>query len=466
MTRTEVTWGAVAILGVMVGSIGWLIVGSNYPYIWALSVGLLLVAVLPFLYEAVARRIDPFAPIFWTGAIFIALYAGPAIERLVEADFSFAGIYTSVYPPNVIMAYVLASVLIGLLCIYYGYYHVAGRRIASRLPQFKQGWSSRRAWILISVLTLVGGIGYLTLPGGGGPRSHLAKGSSKFSFMAVNLLITSSILIMADIAIRHVDYANAVVRFSSPRKFLGGGILIVANINLLWTLGGRARSFGILVIGTFLTHYFIHRIPPVLAAGFIMLVELMGSWVAGLAGALLDLDSVGVIQALLNPYFLMESPTRPFNNIVLLFAGVPHELDFQLGATFASAFFALVPAQPFPETQAVFNPVFNPIPGLDYGFSITLIGELYLNFWLPGIVVGMLGVGIVMRTVYEWAIIQRPTTASIVVFCVIANNFLLGGNFSNSAPGLGLKVLPALLALYYIAGGITLHPTSGHDQAV
>jgi hypothetical protein len=271
---------------------------------------------------------------------------------------------------------------------------------------------------------------------------------------------------MADIAIRHVDYANAVLRFSSPHKLLGGGILTVVNIYLLWTLGGRARPFGILVVGTFLTHYFIHRIHPLMAAGFIILVELMGGWVAGIAGALLDLDPVGVIHALLNPYFLLESPTRPFNNIVLLFAGVPHKLDFQLGATFASAFFALVPAQPFPETQAVFNPVFNPPAGLDYGFPITLIGELYLNFWLPGIVVGMLAVGIVMRTVYEWAIIQRPTTASIVVFCVIANNFLIRGNFSNAAPGLGVKVLPALVALYYIAGGITFYPTSGHKKTV
>jgi hypothetical protein len=63
-------------------------------------------------------------------------------------------------------------------------------------------------------------------------------------------------------------------------------------------------------------------------------------------------------------------------------------------------------------------------------------------------------VGIVMRAIYEWLVSDRATAASLVLFSLLTNGFLLLGNFSNTFPKLGMKLLPMLAALYFIAGGI------------
>ena len=82
------------------------------------------------------------------------------------------------------------------------------------------------------------------------------------------------------------------------------------------------------------------------------------------------------------------------------------------------------------------------------------MGELYLNFWIPGIVVGMLLVGVIMRAVYHWLItgVGSDNIAGAVLFATLSNNFLLGGNFSNSAPALGLRILPMLAILLFVTG--------------
>lgn len=454
----------VILIGFLIGIGVNRVISTQYPKVWAAIVVVTALAIVPFIYEFHRGAIDPFAPILWVSPLFIALYTGPAAERLLLSDFTFKAQYMIPGHATNYMFEVLIFSAIGLVFLIIGYYWEGGKRASKYIPTFQSTWSSRRAWASIVVLILVGVTGYLSLSFGNGPRTQLAKGSNMYAFIAVNLLNTASILIITEILLNHTTYRDLVLGFGSPIKIGGMSLLVLINLQLLWTLGGRKRAFIIFVIGLFLLHYLYRKFSVLGGIGAYVFVTFLPEWAAELVISLLGLDFDVFIRTLTNPVFLVQSPTRAFNNIVILFSGVPNVLDYQYGMTFLSAFFAVVPWQPVPQTQRVYNNAFYPEIIGDYGVPITLIGELYVNFWIIGVVGGMLLLGVAMRTFYEWAVVSHSTTASLVLFSTVANTFLIGGNFSNSAPNLGLKVLPLLLTLIFICG-IDYSPTRNHIES-
>jgi hypothetical protein len=309
--------------------------------------------------------------------------------------------------------------------------------------------------VAIAALLAVGIVGFLSLrPAiGTGPRSHLAKGGSKFAFIAVNFLNIASVIVIADVLIGWPT-DRWQPSLWTVLKAVVATVIVVGNSLLLWQLDGRGRAFGIIIVAVFLFHYLFRRFSFSAGIGLFTVIKAIPSWAIALLTSIIALDFGGFASELASPYLFRASPYTSFNNIVVLFAGVPERLGFQGGVTFLSAFFELVPAQPFPETQVVYNQAFLPSWGTGAGVPVTLLGELYLNFGLVGIVVGLFVVGIVMRAIYEWLVSDRATAASLVLFSLLTNGFLLLGNFSNTFPKLGMKLLPMLAALYFIAGGI------------
>lgn len=145
---------------------------------------------------------------------------------------------------------------------------------------------------------------------------------------------------------------------------------------------------------------------------------------------------------------------------MVLVSGVPEELGFTYGETFLNAFFEVLPLHPFRGVNEVYNAAFYPSIAGNYGVPVTMVGELYLNFWVIGVPIGFLVIGIIVRATYEQLIVQRTSFASIVIFAAITNDFLLMGNFGNSLPGTGLLLLPLCCCLYYISGGLDFEQSS------
>jgi len=421
-----------------------------------LTIGLLFVtALLPVLHTVVSRRKDYFDPINWSGLLLFVIVGVPALRRVISRDYRFYGEFTQQAPSNVIIQMVVVATILALLCLYAGYYLSAGKKIARRLPRYSTSWSSEKAWSVIIVFLFVGYVGYFLLSGmiSTGPRSQLADGFSKYAFIAVNLLNTASILAVSDLLmdIKYYDYKFEIQEYT---KIIYVSLIVISNAALLLNLGGRGRAFSIFIISIFLAHYLVKNTSIYGPALAFSLLYTISSWVAEIMGSLLSLNIVGAVDTILSPYLFRDTPRIQFNQLFIVFSSVPEELSFQYGQTFLSAMFALFPFQPVPQTQTVYNRAFAPSAGTDYGVPITLIGELYLNFWIPGIIVGFFICGVFIRVFYEWCIGLSRNIGGIILFSAVTNNFLLIGNFSNSAPTLGLKLIPLLLAILYISGGL------------
>lgn len=389
----------------------------------------------------------------WSGLLLFIIVGVPSFRRITSRDYQFFGEFTQHAPGHIIIQMVIAATILALLCLYAGYYLSTGKKIAEQLPRYSASWSSEKAWSVIITFLLIGYVGYFLLSGmiSTGPRSQLAKGFSKYAFIAVNLLNTASILAVSDLLLG-IKYDNYTLKIHSYNKIIYVSIIVLSNAALLLDLGGRGRAFGIFIIGIFLVHYLLKRTSiygPIFAFSLLYIIP---KWVAEIMRNILTFDITGIISAILSPALFRQTPNIQFNQLYIIFSSVPEELSFQYGRTFLSAMFALSPFQPVPQTHTVYNQAFAPSIGTDYGFPVTLIGELYFNFWIPGIVIGFFVAGILIRSFYEWCIGSNSNLGGIILFSAVTNDFLLIGSFSNSAPTLGLKLFPLILAICYICG--------------
>jgi hypothetical protein len=430
--------------------------GATWYPLWLAIIALAVLATVPFVHEYTNNGpLDPFEPVFWVAPLFFLTYGAHAALRLLRDDFDFRGNIVAGTSITSVMLEVLVFASIGLIAIYAGYYWRWSASLGSALPSFRPGWSSQRAWVAIVALLAIGIVGFLSLrPAiGTGPRSHLAKGGSKFAFIAVNFLNIASIIAIADVLIRWpADRWHPSLR--TVLKAVVATAIVAGNSLLLWQLDGRGRAFGTMIVAVFLFHYLFRRFSFPAGMGLFAIIKAIPSWAIALLTSIIALDFGGFASELASPYLFRASPYTSFNNIVVLLAGVPERLDFQGGTTFLSALFELVPAQPFLETHIVYNQAFLPDWGSRAGVPITLLGELYLNFGLVGVAIGLFVIGVVIRAVYEWLVSDQATATSLVLFSLLTNSFLLMGNFSNDFPKLGLRSIPMLIVLYFIAGGV------------
>lgn len=412
-----------------------------------------IVALFPFFYEYNSDDLDPFAPIFWITPWFFFTFGATAVIRVINSDFSFKGFYSGPMPPTPIFIQILALTIFGLVSLEIGYYFNFGPNINRWIPNYDHQWDSRRIWVAITFLLIIGYIGYLALKPslGTGPRSRLPKGGTKYAFIAVNFLLSASVLLLADLFITGIDIEDYHICLTggSFRKFIIVSLLVLVNISLLWDLGGRGRAFGILVIAVFLFHYLVRPFRFREWLPIYTVIEVMPAWSAEIAANVITTDIDALSHIITNPYLFKKTPTFAFNNVSILIAGIPEYLRFQYGVTFLSAFFELSSFKPFPEAHQVYNHAFLQGAVDSYGVSLTLLGELYLNFYIPGVVFGLFLAGYAMRTIYQWAVLPPKSTGSLVLFSAISNNFLMKGNFSNTVPALGLLLLPLILALMY-----------------
>jgi hypothetical protein len=432
--------------------------------LWIVVSLLAATSALPFLYELRGREnVDPLTPTMWLAPWFFTTYGLHALFRMFSQNYTFNGLYYGPYPPIPIFVDVVALSTLGLAALLIGYYSLLSKYIVERLPTWNQSWSARRAAISVIGLFFVGILGYLTLVPdiGTGPRSQLAKGSSQSSFILVNLVGVAAIIALSDAAInlsKRTEVPTHVFRVGSrklrtryPFRLLFAVLATLLAAGILWTLGGRGRAFRVFVVGVFLLHYFVRPFRFAEWVGIYTLIELTPAWSAEIASQLLSFNASGLLHVLRNPYFFKKVDWFAFNNVSVLVAGVPQHLGYQYGKTFLSAFFEPVSYQPLPEAHVVFGEALAPsIIVESFGVSLTMVGELYLNFSVVGVLVGFVLIGAGIRTFYAWTIRSGSTVVGPILFAAVANDFLMKGNFSNAAPSMGLILLPLLFTLAFI----------------
>jgi hypothetical protein len=106
--------------------------------------------------------------------------------------------------------------------------------------------------------------------------------------------------------------------------------------------------------------------------------------------------------------------------LVLLVRHVPQRLPFQYGRTLLNLFFMPVPRAWWPGKPVAVGRTVALVffPGRGGGPTTPLMAELYLNFHVPGIIVGMLVLGVIARALSEYRR-RAPRNAGMVLVYVL-----------------------------------------------
>jgi len=128
----------------------------------------------------------------------------------------------------------------------------------------------------------------------------------------------------------------------------------------------------------------------------------------------LHLNLQGILEELANRLV--------FDNLLLVLAYVPEPIPFAYGGTFLPQMLtSLIPQLLWRGRSSLGRNFFAELSGPYVGGTApTLIGDLYFNFGIVGVFVGMLAVGLIMRTLYEWlASCRRVGIGGVIVFGVL-----------------------------------------------
>lgn len=140
-------------------------------------------------------------------------------------------------------------------------------------------------------------------------------------------------------------------------------------------------------------------------------------------------------------------------------AAVPELLDYQYGKTMVTWLVAPVPRSLWPGKPAIgvgidLGPLVFQTPRTS-GVPPGVVGELYLNFGIPGVFIGMLAVGFLLRSLYTTLRPRFPSRAVVLIYTLLSTRIALGmlpGAVSGSAAKLIQEMIPVVLVLLYMCG--------------
>lgn len=242
-------------------------------------------------------------------------------------------------------------------------------------------------------------------------------------------------------------------------SFSGFMLILLGLINIAFSFFNSDRtSLMFFILNIFIILNLTKKLSLRFFASFILLAGLLFSVVTTLRSSEsndIQVDQAGLLDpVILNRNLLDISVTANIVN------SVPEKMKFQYGKTFLSLLVAPVPRNLWPEKP-------NITPGYDishqiYGFSEAntsgippnIIGELYLNFGLAGIFVGLFILGIFVKKIYLYFNFHRSFNRNKVILYVAAimniTVLLFGASFNQAVLALLQAYIPIYIALKYV----------------
>jgi oligosaccharide repeat unit polymerase len=387
--------------------------------------------------ERRARRISFFSPLVFSLGIYAVMFG---IVPIADLSFGHPMTFHSDWTPAAWLA------ALGLALVYVGYRLVLTLHRPSRaVPRTWLPGTARVIGILL-VMAAVGAV-FLQLRSAGGIANYLSRFAERRHLISnpVPTLIAVSMavpgfLLMAGTWVRRPTVARTVT-------LLFGWLPLVLMASAF--LGQRWRALTIVVALLAIWHLGRRAIPAGLIA-CAMLALVLGFVVVNLQRNVVGTNKSARSISGRDFYdnYVATHEVGQFRDFVVTLEGVPARIDYQSGATFLS----VIPGAPYPAGGAVFTSTFYPdafARGVSY--PNTLPGELYLNFGLLGVIVGMTAYGCALGIVQLYFVRNRERTGPLLVYAysIIPLAGLLRGDFTTFAGYylLGLIVLMAVLWL-------------------
>jgi oligosaccharide repeat unit polymerase len=224
-----------------------------------------------------------------------------------------------------------------------------------------------------------------------------------------------------------------------------GLFLLVVLLNA--SIGYR-RPIVWFVVSLIIAYHYLGRslkVRHLLAVGLVLLALVI---VAGLWRTAVSREgqafSISLGQSLRYGERLFKRATVGFVVVTDIF---PEQVSFRLGQTYLSPFYILLPGH-----QEDFTNWLKRMAGMEYeggGLGPSLVGEFYLNFGIPGAVVGPLLLGVFFSLAYRW-MRAYPSLLRVSLYAVLTRGIAQAG-------GGGFSGINTIYTLWGIALVLAIH---------
>ncbi|EGO2701281.1 oligosaccharide repeat unit polymerase, partial [Enterococcus faecalis] len=339
--------------------------------------------------------------------------------------------------------YFVVILLIGAFSLYFGM-KVPMIKKFSNLPGLPKS-ENRKRYIVGTLLSFfVGMLGYLIFLRGVGGFSVLTSNLNIRTQMTAGngyllSLTTTSLTISVVCYIYTFKYKKSFIKYF----FLLLLILFVAF--LLTSLGGRKQTLQLVTFSLISWHYGVKRVKKI-PKKIWLLVPLLVIYIVGIP----ILRSPDGIETLLNnPKYLASEvkdnigkSTKEISYIdTYLF--ITNHFDVSniwLGSSFKDLLSAPIPSSIMPEKPPVDEGVYirtlaegnrNIKPSMPFkelfpsSWPPETIGTMYMNFWIPGVIIGMFLLGKIYKLAYLYMKKCDFNAHSVMIYCYILLNFHL-----------------------------------------
>lgn len=413
-----------------------------------------IVCQVPFYLALRNSPTDIFLPIYWaTGYFFLLFVLRPFYDLTLGSEF----LGTTPYDPSTADAFSLGLVyaFLGFILFLVGYYLKTGIIFARVLPALPVKWKPSRVtlvWPLLFCLGLVFQI--VIVESFGGWAYYIANKNETLTSSGQGfLLLGSSMMSIGFIMALTQSYS------SGGRGYLAYGLLFPILIILGLLSGSKSALLSPILAAMIATHYLKRRIQFRHIVYFLMITI-----------ALLPILNIyrnitsdsGLSDAFVRDVF--QSSAEPLirhlmarfygiDSLTILIRDTPHVMDYQLGGTIWPLFIAWIPRQIWEDKPIIsFGKIFAEeylgefFSGTGTSASPTLLGELYLNWHIPGILLGALISGVIIRLVYTYLIRNQFGAPAVFIYSQI---FLFLFSFwEASIAGLLAGVIASLVLLF------------------
>jgi oligosaccharide repeat unit polymerase len=392
---------------------------------------LLVVWIPPLLQLLRSSRIDFANPLYLFAIFYSLVFILRPVVILVDTERSDFSLMVISGDFDAAVTITLIYALLGAFAFQLGYSSRLSRTRVDSYQRIAYGrpWTDRQVYLMTLVYVGVGVMSYLTFIRSLGGLGNIIRGigaefseeaSGKYYLAAGTGFVHALTLLL-----------NGISAVRRKHTLLALSLLLL-SIGLSFTFGQRGSIF-VVVLSTFLIHYCGRNWHRRLNLFLLLFMGVTGYLFIALGyiryNTVGNRSSEQVVEILAEflrgslGLFLKEVAKEfcQFDYAAALVAKIPEILPFQYGRTFLDTFLLPIPRQLWPGKPLPIDFVVTQLltPQFGGGKPISLIGELYLNFHVPGILIGMFLFGVGWQRLYVHFVKTRSTLDNIVVYTLI-----------------------------------------------
>ncbi len=367
----------------------------------SLLLGMMLLA--PVLVAVLRKSFDPIEPIYLWLSVYGFIYLIKPVARVISGEpFSFG-------EEN--LEWAMSVSVIGLIAFYIGYYSRVGHVVASHVPSMLSEVSSRRIRIFALILIAIGAAGlwqymeisggwreFWSLPHGYGGKPEL---TTAYIYQLPELMIVGFFLIVYDAMVERQFTIRSVGRIA---------FALIGGIGVYTVLWSRRTFILWVLISLFVLFYLIKQRRPGLISTVLFGIAIFVAITLTVAyRPHLHLGATDADFAAVEPRNAAVSSISQtgdeFDSFLAIVSLYPDRIDYDYFQIYARIFIHPIPRIIWPEKPPLFVSSWDEFlfqSKITKGASESVLGDLYIQLGLLGVIIGMLVSGALWKFLFAY----------------------------------------------------------------